>query len=63
MLIGIDKNRFFNITTNNTDKLDCTFSTNKQKTDFHNQLFEANWLLSNARFYDSKVQHSFLLVL
>ena len=29
MLIGIDKNRFFNITTNNTDKLDCTFSTNK----------------------------------
>ena len=31
MLIGIDKNRFFNITTNNNDKLDCTFSTIKQK--------------------------------
>ena len=50
MLIGIDKNRFFNITiTNNTDKLDCTFSNNKQKSDFHNQLFEVNWLLSKAR--------------
>jgi hypothetical protein len=49
MLIGIDKNRFFNNITNNTDKLDCTFSTNKQITDFHNQLFEVNWLLSNAK--------------
>ena len=49
MLIGIDENRFFNITTNNTDKLDRTFSTNKQKSNFHNQLFEINWLLSNAR--------------
>ena len=48
MLIGIDKNRFF-IISNNFDKLDCTFSTNKQKTDFHNQLFEVNWLLLNAR--------------
>lgn len=32
MLIGIDKNRFFNITTtNNTDKIDCTFSSSKKK--------------------------------
>jgi hypothetical protein len=29
MLIGIDKNRFFNIITNKTDKLDRTFSTNR----------------------------------
>ena len=42
MLIGIDKNRFFNITPDNTVKLDCTFLTNKQKTDFHNRLFEVN---------------------
>ncbi len=49
MMIILDKNRFFNITTNNTDKLDCTFSNNKQKSDFHNQLFEVNWLLSKAR--------------
>jgi hypothetical protein len=50
MMIILDKNRFFNITmTYNTDKLNCTFSTNKQKTDFHNQLFEVNWLLSKAR--------------
>ena len=49
-MIILDKNRFFNITmTHNTDKLNCTFSTNKQKTDFHNQLFEVNWLLSKAR--------------
>ena len=50
MMIILDKNRFFNIImTYNTDKLNCTFSTNKQKTDFHNQLFEVNWLLSKAR--------------
>jgi hypothetical protein len=50
MMIILDKNRFFNITTtNNTDKLDCTFSNSKQKSYFHNELFEINWLLSKAR--------------
>ena len=49
MLIGMIKIVSFNNITNNTDKLDCTFSTNKQKTDFHNQLFEVNGLLSNAK--------------
>ena len=49
MIIILDKNRFFNITINNSSKFNCNFSTNKQKTDFQNQLFEVNWLLSNAR--------------
>ena len=50
MMIILDKNGFFNITTtNNTDKLDCTFSNSKQKSYFHNELFEINWLLSKAR--------------
>ena len=49
MIIILDKNRFFNITINNNSKFNCSFSSNKQKTDFQNQLFEVNWLLSNAR--------------
>ncbi|HJT85286.1 MAG TPA: hypothetical protein VJ697_12470, partial [Nitrososphaeraceae archaeon] len=49
MMIILDKNRFFNITTDNSNKYNCMFSTDKQKTDFHNQLFEVNWLLSNVR--------------
>jgi hypothetical protein len=50
MMIILDKNHLFNITTtNNTDKLDSTFSNRKQKSYFNNQLFEVNWLLSKAR--------------
>ena len=49
MIIILDKNRFLNITTDNSNKYNCMFSNDKQKTDFHNQLFEVNWLLSNAR--------------
>lgn len=49
MIIMLDKNRFFNITTDNNTKFNCIFSADKQKTDFHNQLFEVNWLLSNVR--------------
>ncbi len=49
MMIILDKNGFFITTTNNTDKLDCTFSNSKQKSYFHNELFEINWLLSKAR--------------